>query len=368
MTSYEEPFDVRSLFRTARQVAEEAYENILRYQNREYEPAKTCYSYLNEAMLGGLYPQNVMAIGARPGVGKSYVTQKIIESVMDVTENPQAGSYLLVNCEFEMTGLDLLTRKISREIKKPVKNILLEKPVSEEDKRIREIVESEKKENVIYIPRPITVEELNMAIDHIMRRNAHRRLVIWKIDHIMLIKRNGGDPKKTMDSAIAVINDAKLKYGNLSFIIDSQFNRDIEGRRMPKEHEPRLSDFYMSDELGQLCSTMIGLNNPRRMGYDSYMTFPESWYKSLDAFKTQNKKSFRTEGLLFHHVLKVRQMRLEDLPYSVYPEVMPGYEHRYATGEVRTVKPEAVNPEKPPYKIGDSWDDIPEYGEEDMPF
>lgn len=339
----EQEIDIRRLFKTSKEVVEEAYANIQKYQNKEFLPAKTCYSYLNEAMLGGLYPQNVIAIGARPGVGKSFVTQKIIESIMDPMINPQSRDYLLVNCEFEMTGMDLLNRRLSREMGKSIKGILLNKPTSLEEEKMMEIIKKEIKDNVIYISEPITVDELRGAIDHIMRKNIHRRLVVWKIDHILLIKREGGDPKRTMDNAIAVINNAKLKYPNLSFIIDSQFNRNIEERRSPKEHEPRLSDFYMSDELGQLCSLMIGLNNPRRMGYDSYMLFPETWYKSLDVFKTSTKRSFLTEGLLFHHVLKVRQIRIEDLVEVIYPEVMPGYGPKYGQGGVKY-----INPERPP--------------------
>lgn len=337
--------DIRRLFKTSAEIAEEAYANIQKYQNKEFLPARTCYEYLNEAMLGGLYPQNVMAIGARPGVGKSYVTQKIIESVMDPYINPQSRDYLLINCEFEMTGMDLLNRRISREMGKSIKSILLNKPTTIEEEKMKSIVEKEKKENVIYIPNPITVEELRLAIRHIMgkERNKRRKLVIWKIDHILLLKREGGDPKRTMDNAIAVINNAKLEYPNLFFIIDAQFNRNIEERRAPKEHEPRLSDFYQSDELGQLCSIMIGLNNPRRMGYDSYMSFPETWYRSLDVFKTPSRRSFQTEGLLFHHVLKVRQIRIEDLVNVIYPEVMPGYGPKYGQGGVKY-----INPERPP--------------------
>lgn len=350
--------DIRGLFRTSKEVMEEAYSNIIKYQTHEFIPAKTGYQYIDDAMLGGLYPRNVMAIGARPGVGKSYVTQKITEYIMDVTKNPQAGDYLLVNCEFEMPAMDLLTRRITREMGKSARSLLTEEPTSLEAEKIREIVNKEEKDNVIYILEPITVDEFRRAIDHVMKKNTHRRLVVWKIDHILLTKREGGDPKRVMDSLIAVINNAKLKYHNIFFLIVSQFNRDIESRRSPKEQEPRQSDFYQSDELGQLCSLMVGLNNPRRMGFDSYMLFPENWYKSLDAFKTPSKRSFRTDGLLFHHILKVRQGRIEELENIIYPEVMPGYGAYYGCGGVKYVNVE--RPLQPPkeYTLEEDNDDI----------
>lgn len=335
--------NVRSLFKTSKEMVEEAYSNIIKYQRHEFVPAKTGYKYLDDALLGGLYPQNVITIGARPGVGKSFVAQKIMENVMNPMTNPQSRDYLLVNCEFEMTPMDLLNRRISRGINKSISKFLLNAPTSVEADKIRRILEEEMKSNIIYIPEPITVSEFRDAVNHIMRRNMDKRLVIWKIDHILLFKRDGGDAKKTMDAAIAVMNEAKLKYHNIMFVVVSQFNRNIEERRNPKEHEPRMSDFYQSDELGQLCSLMVGLNNPRRFGYDSYMLFPADWYRSLERFKTPSKRSFRTDGLLFHHILKVRQIRIEELTETIYPEIMPGYGGYYGEGSVKY-----VNTNKPP--------------------
>lgn len=353
---------IRSLFKTSREIAEEAYQNILNYQNKVFKPAKTGYDYLDEALLGGLYPQNAIAIGARTGVGKSYVAQKVVETIMNPFINPQSQDYLLVNCEFEMNPMDILARRISRETGKPIRQILLEKQTSLEEKKILEIVEKEKRDNIVYIPRPVTPEELEAAINMVMSGNMHRKLVVFKIDHIALINRNGGDPKRVMDNAVAVINNAKLNYPNIAFIIISQFNRDIESRRSPKEHAPRLSDFYQSDELGQLCSLMVGLNNPRRLGYEEYMWFPSNWYQSLDKFKPVSKKTtFRTEGLLFHHILKVRQIRIEELENTIYPEIMPGYGWMYGEGGVKY-----VNMNQPPEPAsfehdenGEIFDDSP---------
>lgn len=350
--------DVESLFKTSAELMDEAYGQILKYQNREFEPAHTGYEYLDEALLGGFYPQNAIAIGARPGVGKSFVAQKILRNVMDPTINPQAIDYMLVNCEFEMNPMDLLIRRINQETKKPIQRILAEKPNIEEKKIYERILKMEKRQNVIYIPKPITVEELEACIDYVMVSSKSRRLVIFKIDHLALIKRSGGDPKRTIDNAVAIMNNAKLRYPNIFFLIISQFNRDIEGRiKDPKEQPPRLSDFYQSDELGQLASLMVGLNNPRRMGLDKYMSFPANWYPKLDRFKWEGKRSFRTEGLIFHHVIKSRQINLEDLKMSIWPEIMPGAEGLYGEGSVKYVNVERP-PEPPkPYKEMENEED-----------
>lgn len=351
---------IRRLFKTSKQVMEEAFQNIRRYQEGEIIPATTGYDYLDKAMLGGFRPQHAIAIGARPSVGKSYVAQKIVETVMNPFVNPQAGDYFLVNCEFEMNPQDILIRRMSREMKMRSIDILKKHtPDRYEEKRMEDVLSKEISDNVIYIDAPCTVKEFEQAVDWIAGRQAHRRMIIFKIDHIALVKRLGSDPKSTIDDTVAVMNEAKLKYPNMFFMIISQFNREIEGRLKNKlEQAPRQSDFYQSDTLGQLCSVMIGLHNPRRYGLNEYMTFNKAWYGSLDRFKTVNKTSFRTEGLLFHHVLKTRFLSLEDLEDTIYPEIMPGKGGLYGEGNATYINPN--QPPLPPkeYELLDEQEEI----------
>lgn len=342
--------DIRRIFKTSKQVMEEAYENILKYRRGELIPAKTGYDYIDEALLGGIFPQHAIAIGARPSVGKSYVAQKILENVMNPMINPQAEDYFLVNCEFEMNPQDLLLRRMSQDMKKRAPEILRRQDsntVEEmrmEEMRMFEILQGEIRNNIIYIDAPCTVKEFEAAVYHIATKHKDKRLIIFKVDHIALIKRMGLDPKSAIDDLVAVMNEAKLVYKNIFFLIISQFNREIEGRiKSPQEQPPRLSDFYQSDTLGQLCTLMIGLHNPRRYGLDKYMIFGKDWYQTLDRFKTENKTSFRTAGLVFHHILKVRQVSMEELTNTIHPEILPGHGWMYGEGGTKF-----VNPNQPP--------------------
>ena len=354
--------DVRGLFRSSSEVMDEAYENILKYQRKEFQPAKTGYGYLDEALLGGLYPKHVLTIGARPGVGKSYFSQKILKNVMDPILNPQSIDYVLVNCEFEMNPMDLLMRRFNQETGKSMQRILGERMNSVEEKKFQQILGSEKRNNIAYVTQPLTVEELDAVINHIMYKNKDKRLVIFKVDHIALVKRNGGDAKRTMDGALAVMNQAKMRYPNIFFLIVSQLNRDIEGRiKDPKEQPPRLSDFYQSDELGQLSSLMVAMHNPRRLGLSKYMSFQPNWYPRLNKFKSgETKTSFMTEGLLFHHVVKSRIIPIEDLEEPIHIEVMPKYRALYNMGDVRNIKvePEPI-PELPYTEMNEEMEESP---------
>lgn len=73
------------IWRSSKEIIMDAYERIRKYQSGELLPARTGYAYLDKALLGGFYPQHAVAIGARPGVGKSYLAQKIMSNVMNLS-------------------------------------------------------------------------------------------------------------------------------------------------------------------------------------------------------------------------------------------------------------------------------------------
>lgn len=317
------------IWKSSGEVITEVYNNIRAYQKGEMRPARTGLSYIDKALLGGFYPQHAVAIGARPGIGKSYLAQVIMENVMDVGLNPRAGNYAWLRCEFEMNPMDIMLRSLSRGMGMDVERILLTDLGEAGLRRMEDILRKENSSRITYIPRPVTVGELRSFLwDEYMPTKRDKDMVFVSIDHTALVL-GGGDPKRNIDDLMAMCNMAKRTFPNIFFLIISQLNRDIEGRKDPKEHAPRQSDFYQSDTLGQLCSAMIALNIPYRLGYTSYMSFPKSWYKYLDRYKTEGGGSFKTEGLIFHHIVKVRQRTLEELDEPIHVDVMRGFERMY---------------------------------------
>ena len=282
------------------------------YRDGKKRPARTGYPFIDEAMLGGLYPGHAMAIGARPGVGKSYLAQRIMANVMNVDMNPQAKDYVWVRCEFEMNPVDLMLRSISRGTGKDMKDILVGEMTADDMDSLRDVLRGEASNRIYYIDRPTTVDAMREAIWDIMSTFKDKEMVFISIDHTALIQGKG-NTKDNIDGLISVCNEAKLTFPNIFLLMISQLNREIDGRKDPKEQAPRQSDFYQSDTLGQLCSLMVAINIPFRYGYDTYMKFPETWYGYLDRFKAKTKKSFMTEGLIFNHIVKVRRRMMEEI-------------------------------------------------------
>lgn len=317
------------IWRRSSEVITDVYNNIRAYQTGRMRPASTGFTYLDKALLGGLYPQHAIAIGARPGVGKSYLAQMIMGNVMDPKVNPQATDYAWLRCEFEMNPMDIMLRSLSRKMGMDVESLLLRDPDEDTLRRMQEHLREENSSRVTYVPRQVSVDDLRRFLwEEYMPSVRDRRLVVVSIDHAALIL-GGGDQKRNIDALMTMCNQAKLEFPNIFFLIISQLNREIEGRRDPKEMAPRQSDFYQSDTLGQLCTAMVALNIPYRYGYPSYMVFPKGWYGYLDRFKTDPGTSFRTEGLIFHHVVKVRQRAIEELEEPIHVDIMRGHERLY---------------------------------------
>lgn len=323
-------FAEEEIFSSSNKITRSACELIRKYQSGELLPARTGYDYLDRACMGGLYPQNVIAIGGRSGTGKSFFLQKVMDSVMDVRINPQAKDYMYIRCEFEMNPMDLIVRMIADRLGKTVEDVLTKKQTASEEAVAQNIINKFDDPRIVYVPFPVTADKLCSELERrTLPQLSSKRLIIVSVDHIALVKKSGKDLKTSIDDFLARINELKLKFENVVFLLNSQFNRNIESRVTdPRMHAPMKSDFYASDELGQLASVMVGLHNPYDLGIDKYMSFSEKRYPWLDRFKTDTKKSFHTRGLIFHHVLKIRQGDIDRFE-GIHVDVKLGFDKVY---------------------------------------
>lgn len=322
----------REIFCSSRNIVSSAVELIRQYQSGELLPARTGYNYLDRVCMGGLYPKDIVAIGGRSGSGKSYFMQQILDAVMDKRINPQADDYVLVRCEFEMTPKDLIVRQIANKLGRQIEDVLTKELTGADLEIANNVINSFDDSRIFYVPFPVSIEEFSRNFRRrIFENEAFRKkkLILVSIDHIALIKRMGGDLKSTLDRFLAEINEMKLEYDNVCFLLSSQLNRNIESRKdNPNNHAPIKSDFYASDELAQYASVMVAVHNPYDLGLDKYMAFSENRYEWLNRFKHESKKSFKTRGLIFHHVLKIRQGDIDKFE-CIHVDVKPGFENVY---------------------------------------
>jgi hypothetical protein len=109
---------------------------------------------------------------------------------------------------------------------------------------------------------------------------------------------------------IEYINVLKNKYDNVSFIILSQLNRNIEERENAKNSAPKKGDLYQSDFLYQLSDVILVVHNPFKLGVQEHMVVHQDMYPMFNHYKlTPEKRTspFRTRGLIFYHFIKLRE-------------------------------------------------------------
>lgn len=314
------------MIQSAKSLVDSAVQRLADFQSGKLEVIKTGISHLDEMLIGGLRPGDVITIGARPGVGKSYLLQQIESGVMDKELNTQSDDYVLLKCNYEMPIMRLLTRKIAYKTKKSYKSVLLNAPDKAEKQVYKEVCDEERDERKYYINNPLTAEEFERSISDFLTQHADKKAVIVTIDHIGLTKNTGtGGKKQAIDDTIEAINRMKLAYSNVTFVILSQLNRNIEERTDAKDSGPLLADLMNADSIGQVSDVVIILNVPMKYRMERYLFIPGVYdpqgrkrpnytYNNLEEVminaknKMTNLRTTTDEGnnILYYHYVKMR--------------------------------------------------------------
>lgn len=294
----------------ARTLINDAIRDISQYFTGEKKPLKTRYEHFNANLLGGIYSQMVITIGAISGVGKTYVLQQIEEDIMNPLMNPN-NDVVLLRANWEMSVRALLLRKISQRLKKTISSILQREPTDTEKAGYSKVADEEKNNDIYYMNEPCDPEEFFKQVDAFLHEHQDRNNVIVTIDHIALVKSMLGSTKLSMDKLLGYINILKNRYKNVSFIILSQLNREIEARTKAIEAAPRRGDFYSTDTIFHLSDMVIVLHDPYKiMNMDRYMMVDTKRYAHLTEHlvsSTANRSNFLTEDRMFWHYLKRRE-------------------------------------------------------------
>lgn len=329
--------------KTAKDEIDSALREIARFQKGIIRPIKTRRDHLNDNLLGGLYPNSVISIGGLSGSGKSWNAQEIEEDIFNPFLNPHHDKLRLVRCNFEMIPRDILIRRIIKGTGLDIDELLDHEQNDYINSKIKEIANKERDARIFYYPETATPEVLSKDLEDLLKTFKAQDPTIHtviSIDHIALVKA-AGDKKQAVDKFLGYLNILKKNY-LVTFLILSQLNREIKKRSQnPMEHAPRTDDFYQSDEIYQLSDYQIAIHRPEMLGIDQYMAFKDGTglkrYPWLEGFMSGDKRSFKTEGLIFWHYLKFRHTRQKRKPYSLCIEVLPGYKDLYASRSSATM-------------------------------
>lgn len=312
------PIPIMSL-KTGKEVTNEAARQIGRLQSGEIKPIKTGIDHLDEALMGGLLPSTVLFLCGYSFHGKSFEAEKIQRHIAK-----EYDDVVMINAAWELEGFKIISRDLSFQTKKSVKEILFNQPTGDELKTFKKVFDHYRRDLLYFQTEPVTASQFEIDIMWAIESFPDKRIVV-SIDNLENILVDKGSQKECMDRMLYTINILKKRHFFISFIILNQLNNDILKRlENPKSHAPIQSDIYGTGQAFKVADVVLVKVIPGRFGLDEkFMSFHKNSYKHLEDFKLPSSSkttSFDPYGKIFYFYLKARET--DKTFQTVYAEQM----------------------------------------------
>jgi replicative DNA helicase len=295
-----------------KKLAKKAAAEIKKYQMGDKHVVKTGRPWLDDIfpVING----TVITIAAGSGVGKSTELQKVIKNILNKDLNPEAEDYIVLNISLEMKMLSLVLRGLSDATGKKKKDVLLS-DFSEKERELANLYFESLIDDRQYVSQvPTTPKQFYDGCYEFLDNNRHKKSVFVAIDHIALIGSDGGEGKQqVIEHLIEYINDLKMEFGNVIFLLLSQLNGEIIKRAKDKDQmsQPKDSDLYYSAFTFQVSDYVVVISNPYKLGINEYSKLNASRYPHLSkffvTFDSKGRGALKTTGVLYFHILKMRE-------------------------------------------------------------
>lgn len=236
----------------------------------------TGYKKLNSAMIDGVEWGSVLTIGGRPSVGKSTVSDCIIDGAFDNNLVNGEPDFDLLDFNWELASRVILIRRLSAKVKKSYKYILSAegKPITwSEYQDMCDILHNKYgRLPITYCEEPLTVKEFGKTVRDFCNSKKGRKVVV-RVDHTLLTRMtaNEGGQVQMLLNLLMEINSIKKEYP-VVFILLTQMNREFEERQDDGTDKayPRQGDVYGGDAAAMFSETIILLNKPSKYGIKQY--------------------------------------------------------------------------------------------------
>jgi replicative DNA helicase len=310
-----------------RDLTKKAFQEIKQYQIGNKGIIKTGTPYFDDVF--PVVNGSVIVFSAGSGIGKSYTLAKMVDNILNKELNPTADNFVVLNISLEMRVLSLVLRGMAKNIKsKSKKEILLQEFTEEEKAQAKAYFDSLQDDRVSISQVPTTPNKFYEGCKEFLEMNKDKDSVIITVDHLALISGDSGESRNTIiEKFIERVNDLKMEYENVIFILLSQTNSEMIKRAKDKDimAQPQPSDLYYSQFTFQVADFVAVMTNPTRLGIKEYSKIDPDRYPNLEKFfleeDLKGRVSLEPFGVNYVHLLKCREA--DGLYLDIYAEELP---------------------------------------------
>lgn len=300
-----------------------AFKEIRDYQTGKKGIIKSGLPYFDDVF--PIVNGSVIVFSAGSGVGKSWTLSKIVKNILNKELNPLADNFAVLNISLEMRVISLILRGMSTHIKKDKRDILLQEFTEEEKQMANEYYLSIQDDRVNISQVPTTPNKFFEGCKEFLEANKDKDSVIITVDHLALVSADSGEPRNSViEKFIERVNDLKMMYENVIFILLSQTNSEMIRRAKDKDvmSQPQPQDLYYSQFTFQVADYVAVMINPTKMGITEYTKIRPDRYPNLEKFfleeDSKGRVSLETFGVNYVHLLKCREA--QGLYLDIYAE------------------------------------------------
>lgn len=261
-----------SKFKTIHEAIAETLDYVKGRMDGKITSLKTGFPKLDKAMIDGIEWNSTITLGGRPSVGKSAVSDCIVEGCFN---NNDINDFHFLDFNWELSSRVTLLRRLSSKMKNSYKHIISAEKNKLTEKEYDQIVEylTEYYGNlpITYCEEPLSVREFSDTVERFYKE-VNKKLLV-RIDHTLLTKEtaNDGGQVKMLLNLLMAANTLKKKYP-IIFLFLTQINREFEDRQLDGTDSafPRQGDVYGGDAAAMFSETIILLNKPSKYGIKQY--------------------------------------------------------------------------------------------------
>ncbi len=267
-------------FKSVQDAIQETISYIEGRQEGLISSLRTGFPKMDNAMIDGIEWNSTVTIGGRPSVGKSAVSDCLVEGALKSNlDHNGSPDFDLLDFNWELSSRVTLLRRIAAKMQKSYKYIISaegNKITKEELEAIKEyLVDYYGTLPITFCEEPLSVKQWGETIRKHIDKTKRKTLI--RLDHTLLTRRSAseGSQVEMLLNLLMEANVIKKDYPAI-FMLLTQLNREFEDRQENATDKafPRQSDVYGGDAAAMFSETMLLLNAPTKYGITFYGNKP----------------------------------------------------------------------------------------------